>query len=136
MSTFYVQLNFLGCFNFCFPLILFSSEPFDLKKVISGKKVSMFWHLAGTGDIKSNDGKAKAAETGHSRQTKQVMFILVYLKNQCYFTHLRDWIQSELFYLWNEPMILANLPHSTQILPNSNNYGGILIFQGSEGKVK
>ena len=32
MSTFYVQLNFLGCFNFCFPLILFSSEPFDLKK--------------------------------------------------------------------------------------------------------
>lgn len=85
MSTFYVQLNFLGCFNFCFPLILFSSEPFDLKKVISGKKVSMFWHLAGTGDIKSNDGKAKAAETGHSRQTKQVMFILVYLKKPMLF---------------------------------------------------
>ena len=121
---------------FVFPWFCSALSHSIWKKVISGKKVSIFWHLAGTGDIKSNDGKAKAAETGHSRQTKQVMFILVYLKNQSYFTHLRDWIQSGLFYLWNEPMILANLPHSTQILPNSNNYGGILIFQGPEGKVK
>ena len=72
---------------FVFPWFCSALSHSIWKKVISAKKVSIFWHLAGTGDIKSYDGKAKAAETGHSRQTKQVMFILVYLKNQCYFTH-------------------------------------------------
>ena len=55
---------------FVFPWFCSALSHSIWKKVISAKKVSIFWHLAGTGDIKSNDGKAKAAETGHSRQTK------------------------------------------------------------------
>ena len=34
--------------------------------------------IVGTGDIKSNDGKAETAKTGYSRQTKQVMFNLIH----------------------------------------------------------
>ena len=106
---------------FCFYLNLIQLWAIRLKKVISGDKVNIFWHLAGTRNIKGNDGKAKAAETGHSRQTKQVMFILVYLKKPMLFYTFKRLDTKWTFYpKWNEPMISANLPHSTQILQNLN----------------